>query len=119
MEKKITKREMFEEVIRVAKAVEREDIVAFAEKEIALLDKKKESKSKTEKAVDEENVRLMGVIVETLGRIKSGTVTDVMKADDELGSLSNQKVSALMRKLIETDVVVKSVDKKKSIFTLK
>lgn len=118
-EKKITKRDMFNEVIAMAQALEREDIVAFAEREIALLDKKRDSKSKAEMAVDTENARLMELVKATLVGSEGKTVTDIMKSDEELGMLSNQKVSALVRKMIEAGVVVKSVDKKKSIFSLK
>ena len=37
---------------------------------------------------------------------------------EELSALSNQKVSALVRQLVESGDVVKTTDKKKSIFSL-
>ena len=50
MEKKITKKEMFAQVIAFIQgeeiSVPVEEIVAFAQKEIELLDRKKSSKSK-------------------------------------------------------------------------
>ena len=118
-EKKITKRDMFNEVIAMAKGLDRQDIVAFAEREIELLDKKRDSKSKAEIAVDTENARLMELIKVALTGSEGKTVTEIMKSNDELGSLSNQKVSALVRKMIEAGVIEKSIDKKKSIFSLK
>ena len=57
MEKKITKKMMFEEVIAMAEAAGRADIVEFAEKEIVALDKKaakaKEAAAKKRAEADE------------------------------------------------------------------
>lgn len=123
MEKKITKKEMFAQVIAMAQGMEvsvsADEIVAFAEHEIELLNKKAGSKSKKETANDAENARLMEVIVETLtGSEKAMTVSELMTANAELGELSNQKVSALMKKLVDGGRVQKSTDKRKSVFSI-
>lgn len=123
MEKKITKREMFAQVIAMAEgrevSVSAEDIVTFAKHEIELLEKKAGTKSKKETANDAENARLMEVIVEILtGSEKAMTVSELMTANVELGELSNQKVSALMKKLVDGGRVQKSVDKRKSVFSI-
>ena len=123
MEKKITKKEMFAQVIAMAQgkeiSVSADEIVAFAEHEIELLNKKAGTKSKKETANDAENARLMEVIVETLtGSEKAMTVSELMTASAELGELSNQKVSALMKKLVDGGRVQKSTDKRKSVFSI-
>ena len=123
MEKKITKKEMFTQVIAMAQGrevtVSADEIVAFAEHEIELLEKKAGTKSKKETANDAENARLMEVIVETLtGSKKAMTVSELMTANVELGELSNQKVSALMKKLVDGGRVQKSTDKRKSVFSI-
>ena len=123
MEKKITKKEMFAQVIAMAQgeevSVSADEIVAFAEHEIELLNKKAGSKSKKETANDAENARLMEVIVETLiGSEKAMTVSELMTVNAELGELSNQKVSALMKKLVDGGRVQKSTDKRKSVFSI-
>ena len=123
MEKKITKKEMFAQVIAMAQGMEvsvsADEIVAFAEHEIELLNKKAGSKSKKETANDAENARLMGVIVDTLTENgKAMTVSELMAVNTELGELSNQKVSALMKKLVDGGRVQKSVDKRKSVFSI-
>ena len=46
------------------------------------------------------------------------TVTEIQSKSDVLSGLSNQRVSALLRQLIDTNKVVKTVDKKKSFFSL-
>ena len=123
MEKKITKKEMFAQVIAMAQgeevSVSADEIVAFAKHEIELLNKKAGTKSKKETANDAENARLMEVIVETLtGSEKAMTVSELMTVNTELGELSNQKVSALMKKLVDGGRVQKSVDKRKSVFSI-
>ena len=123
MEKKITKREMFAQVIAMAQgeevSVSADEIVAFAKHEIELLNKKAGTKSKKETANDAENARLMEVIVETLtGSEKAMTVSELMTVNAELGELSNQKVSALMKKLVDGGRVRKSTDKRKSVFSI-
>ena len=122
-EKKITKREMFAQVIAMAEgrevAVSAEELIAFAKHEIELLEKKAGTKSKKEVATDAENARLMEVIAETLtGAENPMTVSEVMGANAELGELSNQKVSALMKKLVDTGRVKKGTEKRKSVFSI-
>ena len=123
MEKKITKKEMFAQVIAMAQgeevSVSADEIVAFAKHEIELLNKKAGTKSKKETANDAENARLMEVIVETLtGSEKAMTVSELMTANVELGELSNQKVSAIMKKLVDGGRVQKSTDKRKSVISI-
>ena len=123
MEKKITKKEMFAQIIAMAQGEELTvtmgEIVAFAEHEIELLNKKAGSKSKKETANDAENARLMGVIKNVLlNAEKPMTISEIMADNDELGELSNQKVSALMKKLVDAKEVNKDVDKRKSVFSI-
>lgn len=122
MEKKMTKKEMFtmvKEVVLASGSEKADEMVAFIDHEVELLVKKSASKSKKETANDVENVRLMGVILETLADSEKGmTVTEVMKSNSELANFSNQKVSALMRKLVENGEVVKASEKGKSLFSL-
>lgn len=123
MEKKMTKKEMFAQVIAMAQGEEvtvaMEEIVAFAEHEIELLNKKAGSKSKKESANDVKNAQLMEVITGVLlNAEKPLTVSEIMAESEELSELSNQKVSALMKKLFESGKVTKSTDKRKSVFSV-
>ena len=116
MANKITKREvigmmMNEEVVKANPTY-----VAYLENELALLDKKAQNKKATK--TQEQNVGIKATILEVLATIGSGTVTDIQNGNEELSALSNQKVSALVRQLVESGEVVKTVDKKKSIFSL-
>ena len=116
MANKITKREvigmmMNEEVVKANPTY-----VAYLENELALLNKKAQNKKATK--TQEQNVSIKATILEVLAIIGSGTVTDIQNGNEELSTLSNQKVSALVRQLVESGEVVKTVDKKKSIFSL-
>ena len=116
MANKITKREvigmmMNEEVVKANPTY-----VAYLENELALLDKKAQNKKATK--TQEQNVGIKATILKVLATIGSGTVTDIQNGNEELSVLSNQKVSALVRQLVESGEVVKTTDKKKSIFSL-
>ena len=123
MEKKITKKEMFAQVIALANGqeitVSVDEIITFAEHEIELLNKKANSKSKKETANDAENSRLMEIVTNILlNAEKPLTVSEIMAENDELNELSNQKVSALMKKLVDCGKVTKGTDKRKSVFSI-
>ena len=116
MANKITKREvigmmMNEEVVKANPTY-----VAYLENELALLNKKAQNKKATK--TQEQNVGIKATILEVLATIGSGTVTDIQNGNEELSTLSNQKVSALIRQLVESGEVVRTTDKKKSIFSL-
>ena len=116
MANKITKREvigmmMNEEVVKANPTY-----VAYLENELALLDKKAQNKKATK--TQEQNVGIKATILKVLATIGSGTVTDIQNGNEKLSALSNQKVSALIRQLVESGEVVRTTDKKKSIFSL-
>ena len=116
MANKITKREvigmmMNEEVVKANPTY-----VAYLKNELALLDKKAQNKKATK--IQEQNKGIKATILKVLATIGSGTVTDIQNGNEELSALSNQKVSALVRQLVESEEVVRTTDKKKSIFSL-
>ena len=112
---KMTQRDYFNEVVELAKANSRDDLVEFAKGRIAVLDKKAENKKPTK--TQEENVAIKNEIASVLTS-EGATVTEIQSKSEMLGGLSNQRVSALLRQMIADGVVVKTVDKKKSYFAL-
>ena len=114
MANKITKKEMFTMI--KAQVKDNAEMVAFIDHEIELLDKKASNKKATK--TQEANVGIKSTILAVLEGGKSMTVTEMQGASAELGELSNQKVSALVRQLVETGEVVKTIDKKVSRFSL-
>lgn len=118
---KMTKKEMFAQVIAMAQgkevAVSTEEIVAFANHEIELLEKKsgKTGKTKTQKE-NEELVELVFVALAEVG--KPVTVSEFQAQSEYASQFSNQKLSALLKKLKEAGRIDKSVEGKKSYFSV-
>lgn len=115
MANKITQKDYFNMIIEMAKEAGREDIVDFAKGRIEALEKKAGSKKPTK--TQAENVALKDIILSVMSD-EGMTVTEIQSKDNVLGDLSNQKVSALIRQLVDEGKVVKTVDKKKSFFSL-
>ena len=112
MANKITKREIINAMLADVAINGNATYVAYLENELALIEKKAANKKSTK--TQEENKGIKSVILNTLASIGSGTITDIQNANSDLAELSNQKVSALVRQLVETGEVVKTTDKKKS-----
>ena len=115
MTNKMTQRDFYNEIIALAQDNDRADIVDFAKGRIAMLDKKSANKKPSKTA--EENK----VLAETIKGVltsEGATVSEIMAKDEALASLSNQKVSAVLRQMVADGVAVKVVDKKKSLFAL-
>ena len=120
MEKKLTKKEMFAMVQSLVQSVECEEkevMVEFLAHEIELLEKKATSKKETE--TQKQNEILKGVIAEVLSLAGTALTISEMQAKSEvLGALSNQKVSAVVKQMVGV-TVKKTVEGKKSLFSLK
>ena len=116
MANKITKRAVIGMMMKEEVVKANPTYVAYLENELALLNKKTQNKKATK--TQEQNVGIKATILKVLAIIGSGTVTDIQNGNEELSALSNQKVSALVRQLVESGEVVKTTNKKKSIFSL-
>ena len=112
MANKKTKREFFGEIREIVK--ENTELVEFIDHELELLDKKTSAKSTK---VNTEQVELMEKIVNALNEIgRSVTISELQKENAEMAEYSNQKLSAMLKKLVDNKQVTKVVDKKKSYF---
>ena len=114
MANKKTLKDFYNDIIALAQENGRNDLVAFCEDRIEKLSRKSGSKKPTKTQVENEGIK--DTIVEVLGEIAPATAT--MIATDPRVNVSNQKVSALLRQLIESGEVVKATDKGKSLFSL-
>ena len=117
--KKLTKRDRFEALLKMSEVQANPDMVAFIEHEIELLAKKNAGDKKpTAKQMENDTVKQVILDEMTANPDKLYTVTDLIKGVPELAEYSNQRVSALLRQMIEANAVVKTVDKRKSYFSL-
>ena len=120
-EKKITKKMVVEMMLADEKIVANEVFKAYLENELELLRKKSENKKATKN--QEANVEIKANILEVMVHMAPSTATEIMNAvksidTEKYATLTNQRVSALLKQLIEDNKVVKSVDKKVSKFAL-
>lgn len=114
MANKKTKRDLFLEVREVVAG--NEELVAFVDHELELLDKKASTKSTK---VNDEQIALMDKIINALNEIgRSATISELQKENAEMAEYSNQKLSAMLKKLVDNKQVTKMVDKKKSYFMI-
>lgn len=116
MANKITKVQMLEMI--KAEVSANVEMVDFINHEIDLLNRKAENKKATKTQV--ENVGIKATIVSVLQKASAPmTATEILKADPTLEGLSNQKISALLKQLVEVDCsVVKATEKKVSRFSI-
>ena len=114
--KRVTKREYFGEVIKMAESLGRTDIVEFAQHEIELLDKKASSKVTTKTQKENEGIKeiIKNFLNETPNEMF--TITQLQEKVEDLKDYSNQKISALVSQLVKANEIDKVVDKKKSYF---
>ena len=79
---------------------------------------KKNTAERKPTATQKANEEFKSAIASGMESGKAYTITDLIKSVDAISELSNQRVSALLRQLIAEGQVVKTVDKKKSFFSL-
>ena len=120
-EKKITKKMVVEMMLAEETIVANEVFKAYLENELELLKKKSENKKATKN--QEANVAIKTDMLEVMAHMSPSTATEIMNAvksvdTEKYATLTNQRVSALLKQLIEDNKVVKSVDKKVSKFAL-
>lgn len=117
--KKMTKKETINLLIDVLmgnKEVEDTQIfVDFLTHERELLEKKSSNSGQTK--TQKENETIKEKIVETLRDLgKYATITEIQNANVELSTYSNQKISALLKQLVDNKEIEKVIDKKKAYF---
>ena len=118
--RKVTKKERFEmikEIVLNAGLDNEVEMIEFLDNEINLLNKKRASGAKT--ATQKENEVLVEKLYAVLAEIgRPVTVSELQAESEDFGAMSNQKVSALMKKLTDAGKVTKTPDKKKSYFSI-
>ena len=117
MENKMTKLQIVTMMLANAEISANEIFKAYLENEKALLEKKASNRKATK--TQTENVSIKATILTVLENFnRPMTITDIQSANEDLKALSNQKISALVKQLKDNGLVVKSVEKGKSLFSL-
>ena len=117
--KKLTKRDRFEALLKLSEVQADPAMVEFINHEIDLLSRKNAGDKKpTANQIVNDGYKDIIFAELSANPDKLYTVTDLIKNVDGLGDLTNQRVSALLRQMIEANGVEKIVDKRKSYFRL-
>lgn len=119
MANKMTKRDWFEVlaiVVANSEIEQKDEALAFIAHEIELLNRKstRTELTKTQK----ENVTTMETIKEVLADAGEVITISTMLKDERLAGFSNQKISALLKKMVTDGSVVRTEEKKKAFFSL-
>lgn len=99
--KKLTKKEKFEMLLAIEEVQKSEVLVEFINHEMTLLAKKSASGKKSKTQVENEGLQeiVYNYIVGAEGQLV--VIKDMIKNIEELADFSNQKVSALLKKLVD------------------
>ena len=117
-EKKLTKREKYERLLAKAEVKADPIAVEFIEHELELLAKKNSSEKKPT-AVQLANEGIKETILDTLEtESKKMTISEMQKVNAELGELNNQKISALIRQLVNDGKLERVEEKRKAYFKI-
>lgn len=121
MEKKMTKKEMYTLIATLLASNEK--VVDFCNHEIELLDNKKSNGNAKANEKMEYAVELVYNALASVGKAVAVSEliaeTDLSALANESGVVSTQKVSALLKKLVDGGKVEKYTDKKKTYFRIK
>ena len=113
--KKMTKAQMFAQI--KANYPLTEDEVKFIDHELELLSKKNSAEKKpTAQQTANEGIKV--AIVEGMEQNRLYTVTEIIKSVPECAEMTNQRVSALLRQLVDGGKVKRTEDKRKAYFSL-
>lgn len=112
--KKLTKIETF---TLIKKELTNPDFIAFIDHEIELLENKKANVRKPT-ANQVENEKLKDTIVDFLETNEGKfTITEMCENVSCLKELSNQRVSAILKQLVDNGNIVKTYEKRKAYFS--
>ena len=94
-----------------------EILTTFINNEIALLEKRAANKTASKTQVENENIKVK--ILDALTEIdKPVTISELQTLAPELAVYTNQKLSALLTQLKANNLVTKTIEKKKSYFSI-
>lgn len=117
-DKKITKRDNFNELLNIAEVKANKRLVEFINHELELLEKKNASKSNSMTKEQKANADLKDKIIEQMEQGKKYTISDMQKELVCCKELSNQKISAIIRQLMIGGIIERTEDKRKAYFSL-
>lgn len=128
MASKKTKKEFYMEMVEIFQELGKGEYVDFCNHQIELLDNKSTG-SKGLTKIQKENEIIKNIVLEELAKYqgKSGiTATELLKQSNVLSNyitvegknITNQKLSAMLKMLVDEKIVSRMIDKKISYFKI-
>ena len=114
---KLTKAQKFAMLRAIPAVADNAMLVEFIDHEVELLSKKNSAEKKPT-AQQVANAGIATAIIEGMEPNRLYTVTEVIKSIPQCADLTNQRVSALLRQLVEAGKVKRTEDKRKAYFSL-
>lgn len=112
--KKMTKRDYFNQLKE--KYPLTQDEIKFVDNELKLLEKKNSAERKPT-AQQKANETLKEAILKNIKSNVQYTITAIIKTVPECSELTNQKVSAVVRQMVEKGSLIRTEEKGKAYFT--
>ena len=120
--KKLTKMNKFEMVMEILVNGEFDNkdlLIEFVQHEMDLLAKKNSTGTVRKPSKTQlENEKYVAMIEEILLDQAPRTISDIQAENEIFAEMTNQKMSALLKKLVDSQKVVKFVEKKKTYFQI-
>lgn len=117
--KKLTKRDHFNALLAIPTVASNPTLVEFIENELDLLSRKNSKPSDKQTEKQEANDVLKQAMLDYLANGGGQhTVTDFIKNVPECAGLSQQKITALVRQMVEDGKMEKVIEKRVSYFKL-
>ena len=120
--KKLTKMNKFEMVMEILVNGEFDNkdlLIEFVQHEMDLLAKKNSTGTVRKPSKTQlENEKYVAMIEEMLLDQAPRTISDIQAENEIFAEMTNQKMSALLKKLVDSQKVVKFVEKKKTYFQI-
>lgn len=113
MADKKTKKDFFKELLALATSEEQK---AFINHELKLLDKKHDSKKPTK--AQEENIKVKENILIALTVAEKPMTISALQKESLFADLSNQKLSSLVKQLVDEGKVVRTEEKRVAYFEI-
>jgi hypothetical protein len=115
--KKLTKRDHFTTLLTIPAVQADQGLVDFINHELELL-AKKNSAEKKPTAQQVANDAVKTAIIAGMERNRLYTVTEVIKSVPACADMTNQRVSALLRQMVDAGTIVRTEEKRKAYFQL-
>ncbi len=118
MEKKITKRTIINAMLNEEAIKANEDYVAYLLHELELMDNKSANKKEKDEKKKAEDGKLLAPIMDKFEEGFKGTISEILIAIPSLQGISNQKVTSLLKPLVEDGTLVKNQNGKRMEYSL-